>query len=148
MCPLAPDPPCKQIVAVGGGGGGVGAGLSSPSHLLAPISSFHPQPTLQALAHKAGGRWCISTGWHPVVPLLLHHIPPAPLPHCAPYHCYHCSTHNPPHGQWLMGLGQVVWCPLFLSTLLSLIDTLVSCLDGEGVVVGHGPSHVGFCLES
>jgi hypothetical protein len=44
------DPPCEQWLA----GLGAGAGLSLPLWL-----SFHPRSTPRAVAHGAGGRWCV-----------------------------------------------------------------------------------------
>jgi hypothetical protein len=110
-------------------------------HCCSTLSLFHLRSTPQALAHKAGGRWCIGSGWHPVVPLSLCRIPPAPLPCCA-LHC--CSTHNPPHEQLLVGLeaGGVlssVVCHLFvvlccsfvivchLSYIVCLLSSVVCC---------------------
>jgi hypothetical protein len=82
-CPLAPDPPCEQMLAVVGCGCWVVFPLAPPPRFL---SSFHPRSTPRAVARGAGGGWYVVVV---VIPLRWR---------------WRRSTHDPPHEQLLVGL--------------------------------------------
>jgi hypothetical protein len=94
-----------------------GCVLLSPISLLSPVL-FHLSSTPRAVAHGAGGGWCVICQRTLSLPLLT----------VAAAACCRCrSTRNPPHEQSLVGVGQV------LLQCLSLL--LCPGEDGGGCVV-------------
>jgi len=81
--------------------------VPSPLHIVS--YPFHPQSTPRAVAHEAGGGWCVICCHRRHLPLSItvplrivlcwYHLPSA----SSPTHSTH-STHDPPHEQLLVRL--------------------------------------------
>jgi hypothetical protein len=105
---IAPLPPHKQwLMAVVVGAFAVGCGgLQSP----------HPCPTPRAVAHEAGGGWCI-------VPTMI--CPP--LPHCSPIQLLAPTIH--PMSSCLWGWGWVLCCHCHVIVIIVIVIMSSSSLS-------------------
>ena len=127
--PVAPEPPCEQVLA------GVGGGCwCSPSLVsLAPQHGTHPQTTLRAAARRrGGGRRVVPGCWGPC-----RRLTPLPLSLTWPL----APAIPPAYEQWLVGLGRVpsrsasFVFVLFVPSLWLVVPCLLVAVP-FGVVVG------------